>query len=131
LLVLVLSVFWKPGNALAFSLSSCALVLLVESYLWRDKGENLLERLLVPLGLCSYSLYLLHYPFVPDLLHRLPVAHGLAEPWHAIVIFPIAFAILFAAAYASYLTLERGSIRLGRILWPTTHKRAWATHAAP
>jgi peptidoglycan/LPS O-acetylase OafA/YrhL len=130
-LVLLLSVFWKPGNALAFSLSSCALVLLVESYLWRDKGENLLERLLVPLGLCSYSLYLLHYPFVPDLLHRLPIARGLNEPWHAIVLFPIAFAILFAAAYVSYLTLERGSIRVGRILWPTTHNRAWATHAAP
>lgn len=130
-LVLVLATFWKPGDALAFSLSSCALVLLVESYLWRERDESFWERLLVPLGLCSYSLYLLHYPFIRDLLHRIPVAQGLPEPWHAMVVFPLALALLFAVAYASYMILERGSIRLGRILWPPAGKRTWASHAAP
>ncbi|MDQ3415113.1 MAG: hypothetical protein M3480_09140, partial [Verrucomicrobiota bacterium] len=130
-LVLVSSTFCKPGDALAFSLSSCALVLLVESYLWREQGESLAERLLVPLGLCSYSLYLLHYPFIPDLLHRIPLAQGMPEPWHAIAVFPIAFALLFAASYARYLLVERGSNRLGRMLWPSTGKRTWASHAAP
>ncbi len=130
-LVLVLATFWKPGDALAFSLSSCALVLLVESYLWRERDVSLWERLLVPLGLCSYSLYLLHYPFIPELLHRIPIAQGMPEPWHAMIVFPVAFALLFAVAYASYLTFERGSSRLGRILWPTTRKRTWASHAAP
>lgn len=131
MVVLILSIFWKPGDAIAFSLSSCVLVLLVESYLWRGGGESLWERLLLPLGLCSYSLYLLHYPFVAELLHRIPIAREMPEPWHSITVFPIAFALLFATAYASYLILERGSNRLGRILWPTAGKRTWASHAAP
>ncbi len=131
LLVLVVSIFWKPGDALAFSLSSCALVLLLESYLWREEQESVWERFFVPLGLCSYSLYLLHYPFIPELLRRLPIAQGMPEPWHAIIVFPIAFALLFGAAYASYLIVERGSSRLGRKLWPSTRKRTWASHAAP
>ncbi len=130
-LILVFSTFWKPGDAVAFSTSSCALVLLVESYLWHERDEKLWERLLVPLGLCSYSLYLLHYPLIPELLHRIPLAQGMPEPWHSIVVFPIAFALLFAAAYASYFILERGSNRLGRILWPPAGKRSWASHAAP
>ncbi|MDQ3117073.1 MAG: hypothetical protein M3Q86_10785, partial [Verrucomicrobiota bacterium] len=66
-----------------------------------------------------------------DLLHRIPVAQGLPEPWHAMVVFPLALALLFAVAYASYMILERGSIRLGRILWPPAGKRTWASHAAP
>ena len=131
LLALVVSVFFKPGNALAFSISSCALVLLVESYLWRAPGESLLERALVPLGLCSYSFYLLHYPFIRDLLHRIPVATTWPEPWHAIVVFPIAFLLLFAVSWLSYHLLERTSNRLGRILWPSLGRRAIASHAAP
>ncbi len=129
--LLFLSVFWKPGDAFAFSIASCMLALLMESYLWRKQKENLCERLLVPVGLCSYSFYLLHYPFVGELLYRIPLAKGMPEPWHAIVVFPIAFALLFSVSYASYLTLERGSNRFGRILWPSAGKRTWAAHAAP
>jgi peptidoglycan/LPS O-acetylase OafA/YrhL len=129
--VLAVSVFYKPGDAFAFSISSCALVLLMESYLWREQRESLIERLLVPLGLCSYSFYLLHYPFIPELLHRLPVARGMPEPWHAIVLFPIVFALLFVASYLSYVLLERGSNRLGRMLWPSSGERTVANHAAP
>jgi len=131
LVALAVSLFYKPTEAFAFSISSCALVLLVETYLWRTPGENRLERLLVPLGLCSYSFYLIHYPFIEGLLHRIPVATALPEPWHAIAVFPIAFMLLFAAAYLSYYLLERGSNRLGRLLWPSVERKNIASHAAP
>jgi peptidoglycan/LPS O-acetylase OafA/YrhL len=125
------SLFFKPTEALTFSLSSFAIALQVESYLWSESRERLIERLLVPLGLCSYSFYLLHYPFVGELLQEIPLARGWQEPWHAIAVLPVMFSVLFLASYVSYRVLERGSVYLGRVIWPSRGKNRLGSHAAP
>ena len=64
-------------------------------------------------------------------MHRIPLARGIPEQWHAIVFFPIVFAVLFVVSYLSYVILERGSNRLGRMLWSSSGERTVANHAAP
>jgi len=125
------SLLFKPTEALTFSLSSFAIALQVESYLWSESRERVIERLLVPLGLCSYSFYLLHYPFVGELLQEIPLARGWQEPWHSVAVLPVMFSVLFLASYVSYRVLERGSIYLGRVIWPSLGKSGLGSHAAP
>jgi hypothetical protein len=62
------------------SISSCALVR-SGIHISGASAARADERLLVPLGLCSYSLYHCTIHFIPELLHRIPVARGMPEPW--------------------------------------------------
>ncbi len=117
LAVVGLSAFTKATNIFTFSLASVFFALVCDSYLHRTRTNSLLERCLVPVGLCSYSFYLIHYPLVPIVAGQLrKLLPGLNNPALLTSAAPVAIVVVFAISYASYLTIEKGSIALGRRL---------------
>jgi peptidoglycan/LPS O-acetylase OafA/YrhL len=116
LALVVLSTFSKPTAIFAFSLASFFFALICESYLHREKGANWLERSLVPVGLCSYSLYLLHYPLIPIVAKQLRRIALFNTDLGLLGAAPIAILILTAISFVAYLTIEKGSIAAGRCL---------------
>lgn len=113
--VVVAAPLCKPLNMFAFSLWAFFFAVVMEHYLLSPRPMGQMERALIPLGLCSYSLYLWHQPLLP-LLHTTFQAHGLSNRLWAdwLIFFPISFALLAGFAYLHYLTVERASIRIGR-----------------
>ena len=114
--LVVLSTFFKPTAIFAFSLASVFSALICESYLRREKGVNWLESCLVPVGLCSYSLYLLHYPLIPMVAKHLRRIALFKTELGLLGAAPIAILILTAISFAAYVTIEKGSIAAGRYL---------------
>lgn len=112
----VLATFSKPTAIFAFSMASVFCALVCESYLRREKEFAWIERWLVPIGLCSYSFYLFHYPLIPMV----------AAQFRRFVLFktelgllgaaPIAILIISAISFAAYMTIEKSSIATGRYL---------------
>ena len=116
LVVVAVSTLTKPTAIFTFSLASVLCALLMESYLWRTRREARWERVLVPLGLCSYSFYLLHYLMIPPIADQLRRASFVQDPAALMLLGPLAAALIFAVSYVAYGTVERGSIGLGRRL---------------
>jgi peptidoglycan/LPS O-acetylase OafA/YrhL len=82
---------------------------------------SLVERLLIPLGLCSYSLYLLHQPYLLFLSNRFPVlwtGDSVAWVWTALPL--LTLAPIFLISFGYYKLIESGSIEIGKKLW-TAH----------
>ena len=81
-------------------------------------GENAqpswLERLLVPVGLCSYSLYLLHMPLLNFLLQQWRRRFGPHEMVELLVGFGLFLPVVAAVSWASYLYVEQWSMRMAR-----------------
>ncbi|MBA3272936.1 MAG: acyltransferase [Chthoniobacterales bacterium] len=122
LAVVVLSTFAKPTAIFAFSLASVFCAMAAESYLWRNQSLSRIERWLVPIGLCSYSFYLIHYPLVPVLGDQLARVPALVSPPALLLAAPIGFAAVTAISFLTYLVMERESINLGRALLLTRHR---------
>jgi len=59
-------VFLKPVYLLCFSVFAGILML---RYLYDTRPLSFLERTLIPVGLCSYSLYLVHQPLLKAMVH--------------------------------------------------------------
>jgi peptidoglycan/LPS O-acetylase OafA/YrhL len=116
LALVVLSTFSKTTAIFAFSLASFFFALVCESYLRRERDVNWLERCLVPVGLCSYSLYLLHYPLIPMVARELRRFALFNTELGLLGAAPIAILILTALSFAAYATIEKGSIAIGRVL---------------
>ncbi|MEP6777225.1 MAG: acyltransferase [Chthoniobacterales bacterium] len=111
-----LSAFTKASSIFTFSLASIFFALCCDAYLNRTQRISQMERLLVPVGLCSYSFYLIHFPLIPLIagqLRRLPSFYNPAVLTSAA---PIGIAIVFAFSFAAYSTLEKGSVAIGRRL---------------
>jgi peptidoglycan/LPS O-acetylase OafA/YrhL len=120
--LLVLSTFFKPTAIFAFSMASFFFALVCESYLRREKPANWLERCLVPVGLCSYSFYLIHYPLIPKIAEQLRRFTPFKTELGLLAAAPIAILILTAISFAAYLTMEKGSIAIGRYLRRRIHR---------
>jgi peptidoglycan/LPS O-acetylase OafA/YrhL len=74
-------------------------------------------RPLALIGIASYSLYLWHVPIIDRLLHYFPaVGHSSAR------LLVLALPLALAAAFASYVLVERQALRL---------RRPWARAPAP
>lgn len=121
LIVLTVAVHLKDG--FVFSIARYLVPTLTFAALleWCIEGARPLaraERALIPLGLCSYSFYLLHEPAIPWTLRSL-------GPWFltapAAVVWLFVPAAMFAVTYAVsrfyYRWVEGGSIEFGRRLW--------------
>jgi len=95
------------------------LAIIMEKYLYIKREVRLWEKALIPVGLCSYSIYLFHMPFlsymysVADIMH-LRNHNKLA--FFLVNSFPI-FLFIFGLAYLSYLLLEQNSVKLGNFLY--------------
>jgi peptidoglycan/LPS O-acetylase OafA/YrhL len=117
LLLVALSTCCKPTAIFTFSIASLFFALICERYLrTENRPDTWLERCFVPIGLCSYSFYLIHFLLVAiivDQLRRLGVFHShLGQLASA----PIAILILTIISFVAYQTIEKGSIAIGRSL---------------
>jgi peptidoglycan/LPS O-acetylase OafA/YrhL len=110
---LVASSFIRPLSIFSFQLGSVLSAIWIERVIWSTKPMNVLQKLLIPLGLCSYSFYLFHQPLLDKLVsfserfttNRYVMTLGFG---------PLIFCILFAVSWIIYLTVEKTSIHLGK-----------------
>ncbi len=95
-----------------------AMAYVLERLLVSARPLSRMERRLMPIGICSYSIYLFHLPlinFSAWLFRRLNYDPRLPSYWLAMVVF--AFALTFVLSWISYLWVEEGSVKLGNRLW--------------
>jgi peptidoglycan/LPS O-acetylase OafA/YrhL len=87
----------------------------LERYIHLKRPSTRFERLITPIGLCSYSLYLLHQPLLSPLLHaahrwlHLPAIHWLDETMTAVLI----LAVLTGLAWVSFHFIETPGVKIG------------------
>jgi len=95
-----------------------AFAALLEWYLHARRPLALAERILVPVGLCSYSLYLLHQPCIAPVLRAMRAWMDVAPPAVIWVVIPAGlFVPILALSWLCYRWVELGSIETGRRLW--------------
>ena len=120
--------FFRPlqGDSALFGCVLCGA--LMEAYLaWREPLMKV-ERILIPVGLFSYSLYLWHHPLMHPIYLLLSRIFGLKSHsiLEAILYLPLTFLLLLPLAAASYYYIELGVPRLIR----RTHRRPVRAAAA-
>jgi len=75
-----------------------------------------LGRILSLIGICSYSLYLIHQPFMYEYKAALDQL-GFRHPGLQVILgFPLYAMAAILAAWVMYVTVERGGIRVGKWL---------------
>lgn len=117
----MLSTFFQPTAIFAFSLASVFFALICEAYLRRAKGFNWLERCLVPVRLCSYSFYLLHYLLVSMAAKQFRAFTLFHSELGLLGAAPIVILVLTALSFGAHATIEKGSIATGRYLRRKLH----------
>ncbi|TWI99283.1 peptidoglycan/LPS O-acetylase OafA/YrhL [Mucilaginibacter frigoritolerans] len=85
-------------------------------------------KLISLIGLCSYSIYLIHQPYLNQLFNG--VSFGYYNHFYLLLPFKLIamFGVIFAIAYVLYLYVELQSIKLGQII--RNKKKQPHTHAA-
>lgn len=112
----VLGEFIKPLHAVQFSLASLVAAVLMELYLHREAPLGRSARVLSFIGICSYSLYLIHQPFLKSFI-RILERVGVHEPITQFAVgFPFFVVIGTAAAWVMYKVVEQGGVTLGKKL---------------
>ena len=121
LLVVTVAVHLREGFVFSFGryvVPTLAFAAMIEWCLHAGRSLRRVERLAVPLGLCSYSFYLLHEPGMLPALRALGpwlTEGSAAVVW--LVIPALLFVPVFAVSWLYYRWVEQGSIELGRRLW--------------
>jgi peptidoglycan/LPS O-acetylase OafA/YrhL len=114
LLTFVLTLNKVTSSALAYTMTSIWFAMLMELYLHSGKACNQLEKILIPVGACSYSIYLWHQPLIDRCLHWIYLLGFFQEsPVLNLVLMPIVFLGIFIIGYISYRLVELPSIKLG------------------
>ncbi|WP_259014263.1 acyltransferase family protein [Emticicia fluvialis] len=111
--------YFMVAHYFTIAVSVCAWLALLEWFLYKKQEDPFflkpLFRVLAGIGICSYSLYLIHQPYLFDLLKHLGhfkfvMVHLVASPLAALLIFTI-------LAYGLYQFVELPSVELGKRLW--------------
>lgn len=98
---------------LGFTLFGLALAMIFERMLWQPHPLDRVQRALIPLGLCSYSLYLWHQPL---LIYGHEFASGKGLFFLCLTI-GVIVVVLLPMSWALYKWVELPSIALGKRLW--------------
>jgi peptidoglycan/LPS O-acetylase OafA/YrhL len=103
----------------AFGFTACSVFFaaVTELYLFSAKPFGRLEKLLVPVGLCSYSIYLWHQPLIGRLMHLLHKLGLSSSPSANLAALPVVVAALIAIGFMSYKVIELPGISLGKFFW--------------
>jgi peptidoglycan/LPS O-acetylase OafA/YrhL len=110
----VASSIYKPTSVLQFAIAGVLSAILIEWAMHCRPWSSVLARGLALLGICSYSMYLWHQPFLPR-LSRLSSFLHLQAPWQRLLALSVvALPSLFALSYLLYVTVERGGQEVGR-----------------
>ncbi len=118
---------FTSSSAAQYLLPTLFFALLMESGLHVQKPLFRLERWLVPLGLCSYSVYLFHQPYLGWVVKRTAPWQESAGAIPVWLLWPLlAFGPLLLGCWLYYRWIERTSITTGRRLWDSrgTARRA-------
>jgi peptidoglycan/LPS O-acetylase OafA/YrhL len=113
--VFVLSTLRQETSLFSFTFASIFFAVALECWVWSAKPLNAMERMLVPVGLCSYSLYLWHQPLITIALnqaHRL----GVHSPAALLLIALVMFMPIYALSWILYLLVEQRVNDLGKAL---------------
>jgi len=125
--VAVLSIFaamnqYQPTSAWSFEVAPLFFALLIEVCIRNQRPLNHVEKALLPIGLCSYSIYLFHCVIFQwfDWIHRHLYS---ALPFVDLTITLVAlFLLILVPSWLSYRYLELGSVQLGHWLWQRLRK---------
>jgi peptidoglycan/LPS O-acetylase OafA/YrhL len=106
---------WNKITSAMFGFTAFSVwyAVLMELYLFRRSPMSTLEKLFIPVGLCSYSFYLWHQPLIERGLYWfrvLGVPDSQVATW---CLLPIVLGIICLWAYISYRVLELPRIALG------------------
>jgi peptidoglycan/LPS O-acetylase OafA/YrhL len=103
-----------------YILAALLCALLLEHYLRREGQLSRFEKLLVPLGVISYSFYLWHETMIVIVFHflkTLPIPIIRGQLWNASFSAILIFGIVFVFAQLLYRFVELPSVAWGKALW--------------
>jgi peptidoglycan/LPS O-acetylase OafA/YrhL len=123
LLLLVAASFFRWSSLFNYFIASVFFAIVVDIYLCRKKALQWWERWLVPVGLCSYSIYLWHHPFIMPILSWLPptgFASTLTGKWTLGLL--LCSTVIFVMSWLLYNTVERFGVRMGAYVRPAVLK---------
>jgi peptidoglycan/LPS O-acetylase OafA/YrhL len=109
---------FSDSAALQYFLPTLFFAVLIEWRLLAHGPLGRLERALIPVGLCSYSLYLFHQPYLGAVVHA--ASAWLRTAPHLVIWLAIPAALfvpLGAFCWGYYRWVECGSIATGKRLW--------------
>jgi peptidoglycan/LPS O-acetylase OafA/YrhL len=116
--IMAVTFTWNKITAvfLGFTAFSVFYAALMELYLFSKKPFGLWEKCLVPVGLCSYSIYLWHQPLIGRVMYWLH-KFGLPQtPTTNLAALPAVVLALIMVGFISYKIIELRSIKLGKML---------------
>jgi peptidoglycan/LPS O-acetylase OafA/YrhL len=104
---------------LSYLLASLAAALCLEGYIYVKGNLLLIEKMLIPLGLCSYSFYLWHQPILMALNKMFVRFESMVPTWGFFIIYLfISFTTIFMLSWILYKTIETGTRKWG---WKSSH----------
>jgi peptidoglycan/LPS O-acetylase OafA/YrhL len=120
-ILLILSSWSRLTSPLGFSLASLASAALVDVHLTSKKSwaDHSMIRRLGLLGICSYSVYLIHQPLILPFISALSELGvvGLEHPTMQIVIgCPLFFILIFGLGWVLYVLVEKRGQQLGKLM---------------
>jgi peptidoglycan/LPS O-acetylase OafA/YrhL len=117
--ILAVALTWNKITAafLGFTAFSLWYAALMELYLFSRKSFGRWERMLVPVGLCSYSIYLWHQPWLGRVLYWLH-KFGLPQtPIASLVMLPVVVLVMILLGFVSCKLIELPGMALGKRLY--------------
>jgi peptidoglycan/LPS O-acetylase OafA/YrhL len=118
IIIFIVSTSFQMTFPIASSIAALATAIFLERYITSEYTLPIfLSSWLAPLGLCSYSFYLWHEPFIGRMLFFL---RQVGLPGNNLATFSIGllvvFGIFFVASWCFYKTVEAWSVKLGKHL---------------
>jgi len=121
--ILAVALTWNKITAafLGFTAFSLWYAALMEWYLFSRNSFGRWEKMLVPVGLCSYSIYLWHQPLLGRALYWLH-KFGLPQtPTASLAVLPVVMLAMIIVGFVSYKLVELPGINFGRRLLAKKH----------
>jgi peptidoglycan/LPS O-acetylase OafA/YrhL len=117
--ILAVALTWNKITAafLGFTAFSLWYAALMELYLFSRKSFGRWERMLVLVGLCSYSIYLWHQPWLGRVLYWLHKFGVPQTPIASLVMLPVMVLVMILLGFASCKLIELSGMALGKRLY--------------
>jgi peptidoglycan/LPS O-acetylase OafA/YrhL len=121
--ILAVALTWNKITAtfMGYTAFSLWYAMLMEWYLFSAKPFSRWEKMMVPVGLCSYSIYLFHQPLLGRVLHWLHQLVGLPETRIAtLAVLPVVVLAMVFVGFIFYKLVELPGEALGKRLYNRT-----------
>ena len=132
LVLFPLTSYMTVTRPFGFTLAAIGFAGMMSFYLRRPRALTLLEKALVPIGICSYSFYLFHFPLIGRMgfwFRRAGVPDSMV--WNAILYSVVILSGLIALSWISFKLLEKPGIACGKSLWARWAERPAAPKPQP